>query len=114
MKNLNEISTFIINEINSIIEKGYGKTTYFTVFSENGKEIKIRIGDHSANKSNNGDTKTLSFITKSCNQGYRAMINEWVIDEDGYATTDETVMEILDNENVSDNQLFAKELSYEL
>jgi hypothetical protein len=73
---------------------------YFNVENAKGETVKIRVSDHSANRNNNGDTKTLSFISQTCDQGYRAMINEWVIDdiEDMYATTFQSVEEILENE----------------
>ena len=56
-----------------------GKTEYFTVYSTEGREIKIRVGDHSGNKRNNGDIKTLSFISNRTAQrrsAYNSIIEE--------------------------------------
>lgn len=69
---------------------------YFTVQDSNGNDVKIRVSDHSANRNNNGDEKTLSFISARCNQGYRSMINEWVIDELGMTDTGQEISEVLE------------------
>ena len=43
----------------------YFKTQYFIVEDVNGKSVKIRIGNHSANNGNNTDCdRTLSFVTE--------------------------------------------------
>lgn len=79
---------------------------YFTVTDRNGSTCKIRVSNHSANKWNNGDTKTLSFITASRDQGYRAMTNEWVIDlENGLTDTFQTIDEVLDWEDIDNKEL---------
>ncbi|MCT4024385.1 hypothetical protein HZP91_15340 [Elizabethkingia anophelis] len=53
--------------------------------------FKIRVSDHSAKKQNNGDTKTLSFITERCDQGYSSMMyNEYVVDDIEDMNTNET------------------------
>ena len=53
--------------------------------------FKIRVSDHSARKQNNGETKTLSFITDTCNQGYSAMMfNEYVVENIEEMHTNET------------------------
>lgn len=52
--------------------------------------VKIRISNHSANRSNN-DIPTLSFINETCNQGYSAMYgNEYVVDDLEDMNTNET------------------------
>lgn len=95
-----------------------GKTEYFTVYSTEGREIKIRVGDHSGNKRNNGDIKTLSFISNRTAQrrsAYNSIIEEWEIDmESGLTDTFQTIEQALEWEGVSDNQEEAEELYYEL
>ena len=72
-------------------------TQYFNVEDRNGNTCKIRVSDHSANKLNNGDTKTLSFIIARIDQGYKAMDNEWVVDiENELTDTYQTIEEVLD------------------
>lgn len=75
-------------------------THYFNVQDSQGNTIKIRVGNHSANRQNNSE-KTLSFITERTHQkksGYNQMVNEWVILEEGYTDTYETIEDILENE----------------
>lgn len=92
-----------------------GATQYFSVYSTHGKKIKIRVGDHSANKQNN-NCKTLSFITQRTSQrisGYNQMANEWVIDMESEMTdTFQSIEEVLEWEEVSDNQEEAEFLNY--
>lgn len=109
-----------ISEIkNKIIEtlQDEGITKYFNVYSINGNVIKIRVGNHSANRMNNGDTKTLSFISNRTMQkksGYNAMVEEWEIDIDTeLSDTYQTIEEILEWEDVSDNQAEAEMLYLE-
>ncbi len=73
---------------------------YFNVQDSKGDTVKIRVSDHSGNYHNNKGEKTLSFISCTCNQGYRAMITEWEVDdlEDMFTTTYQSVVEILENE----------------
>lgn len=95
-----------------------GKTEYFTVYSTEGREIKIRVGDHSGNKRNNGDIKTLSFISNRTVQrrsAYNSILEEWEIDmESGLTDTFQTIEQVLEWEGVSDNQEEAEEIYYEL
>lgn len=113
MNTINEIKNRIIATLSNV-----GKTEYFTVYSTSGEAIKIRVGNHSGNRTNNGNTKTLSFITNRTEQnasGYNSMIEEWVIDmETGLTDTFQTIEQILDWEDVSDNQEAAEELNFEL
>lgn len=88
----------IITKINDLLK--LGGSHYFNVEGEDGEVIKIRCSDHSANRLNNHE-KTLSFISKFCNQGYRKMINEWVIQENGLTDTYQTIEEVLEWENVA-------------
>lgn len=94
------------------------KTDYFTVYSTAGEEIKIRVGNHSGNKRNNGDVKTLSFISNRTEQrksAYNSIMEEWEIDLDNELTdTFQTIEEVLNWENVSDNQEESEELYYSL
>lgn len=76
-------------------------SNYFTVKDIKGNDVKIRTSNHSANRMNNCDTKTLSFITDRTKQkksAYNSMINEWVILENGLCDTYESIEYILDNE----------------
>jgi len=78
---------------------------YFMVTGENDSIIKIRVSDHSAKRQNNGDVITLSFISQRCDQGYSAMVNEWVIDEDGYTDTYQSIQTVLEWNGVIDKTL---------
>jgi hypothetical protein len=113
MNTINDIKNRIINTLSNV-----GKTEYFSVYTTTGEEVKIRVGNHSGNRLNNGETKTLSFITNRTEQsksGYNAMIEEWVVDmETGLTDTFQTIEQVLDWEDVSDNQEAAEELNYEL
>ena len=96
MKSIEQIAT----EIREHLECGY--THYFNVEDSEGNIVKIRVGNHSANRQNNSDSqKTLSFITERTEQkksGYNRMINEWAILENGLSDTYEEVECILENE----------------
>jgi hypothetical protein len=113
MNTINDIKNRIINTLSNV-----GKTEYFSVYTTTGEDVKIRVGNHSGNRLNNGETKTLSFITNRTEQsksGYNAMIEEWVIDiETGLTDTFQTIEQVLDWEDVSDNQEAAEELNFEL
>jgi len=88
----------IANEIRENLNNQ--STHYFTVQDCNGNNVKIRVGNHSANRQNNSE-KTLSFITERTLQkksGYNQMVNEWVILEEGYTDTYETLEDVLENE----------------
>lgn len=112
MNTILEIKNKIIETLNDV-----GRTAYFSVYSISGNLIKIRVGNHSANKMNNGDTKTLSFISNRTMQkksGYNAMVEEWAIDlETELSDTYQTIEEILEWEDVSDNQAEAEMLYLE-
>lgn len=110
MKNLQDIVT----KIESNLEKDM--SLYFNVYSVHGEIIKIRTANHSANRQNNGDEKTLSFISKSSKQrksAYNKMINEWEVDEHGYTDTSQSIEEVLEWEDVSDDQEEAYNLYFE-
>jgi hypothetical protein len=88
----------IANEIRENLNNQ--STHYFTVQDYNGNNVKIRVGNHSANRQNNSE-KTLSFITQRTEQkksGYNQMVNEWVVLEEGYTDTYETLEDVLENE----------------
>ena len=88
----------IANEIRENLGSEY--THYFSVEDSKGNTVKIRVGNHSANRQNNSE-KTLSFITERTHQkksGYNQMVNEWAILEEGYTDTYETIEDILENE----------------
>ena len=112
MKTILDIKKRILETLNNP-----GRTSYFTVYAIDGKEIKIRVGDHSGNKRNNGDTKTLSFISNRTIQrksAYNSMIEEWEIDlENELTDTFQTIEQVLEWEDVSDDQEKAEELNYE-
>lgn len=77
---------------------------YFSIEDRNGVTCKIRVSDHSAKKSNNGDTKTLSFILNKVDHGYQGMVNEWVVDLDNELTdTFQTIEEVLDWNDIDSN-----------
>lgn len=77
---------------------------YFTAVTAEGNYIKIRVSDHSANSRNNGNHRTLSFISKRTPEqrlGWR-MSAEWMILENGSTNTDEEIADILaENEIVN-------------
>ena len=112
MNTLSEISSKIIETLKTV-----GRTEYFYVYSTDGEKIKIRVGDHSANRSNN-KCKTLSFITNRTTQNdsaFNAMVNEWEVDlETEYTDTYETIEDVLENEGISNNQEEAEELYFEI
>ena len=88
----------IATEIRNHLECGY--TYYFNVEDSNGNIVKIRVGNHSANRQNNAE-KTLSFITERTEQkksGYNKMTNEWAILENGLTDTYEEIESILESE----------------
>ena len=88
----------IANKIETILETIQG-TTYFNVTDSKENIIKIRVSDHSANRQNNGDTKTLSFVksrTEQKKSGYNQMANEWAILENGLTDTYESIKDILE------------------
>jgi len=110
MKNLQDI----VSKIKSNLEKDM--SLYFNVYSINGEIIKIRTGNHSANRQNNGDEKTLSFVSKSTQQrksAYNKMVNEWEVDEDGYTDTSQSIEEVLEWEDVADDQEEAYNIYFE-
>lgn len=113
MKTITEIA----DKIRKNLENVY-YTDYFTVYGVSGEEIKIRTGDHSANRMNNGDTKTLSFVTNRTEQrksSFNKMINEWEVNTGNWLTdTYQTIEEVLEWEDVSDDQEAAEKLNYEL
>jgi hypothetical protein len=96
MKSIERIAT----EIREHLECGY--THYFNVEDLKGNSVKIRVGNHSANRQNNSDSEnTLSFVTERTEQkksGYNRMINEWAILENGLTDTYEEIEYILENE----------------
>jgi hypothetical protein len=96
--------TEIKEKIMHLLNTPYGGSHYFTVEGMDGEPIKIRVSDHSANRHNNKGEKTLSFISARCNQGYKAMMDEWVIDKDGYSDTYQTIEEILEWNDVKDGE----------
>lgn len=59
---------------------------------------KIRVSNHSAKRTNNGDTFTLSFITQTCDQGFLGMKNEWLMEDENEMITNtyEYVSDIID------------------
>lgn len=70
---------------------------YFSVVTDEDEFIKIRVSDHSANRGNNGDQRTLSFIsnrTPAKNLGW-CMATEWKIEENGMTDTYEEITDIL-------------------
>ncbi|MEJ5105519.1 hypothetical protein [Chryseobacterium sp. MYb328] len=109
----------ILDIKNRILEtlSNQGRTAYFTVYSVSGKEIKLRVGNHSGNKRNNGDAKTLSFISNRTTQrqsAYNSIIEEWEIDlENELTDTFQTIEQVLEWEDVSNDQEAAEELYFE-
>lgn len=88
----------IANKIRESLTLGY--SIYFNVENNKGEIVKIRVSNHSANKSNNSE-KTLSFITNRTEQNksaYNQMINEWAILENGLTDTYEEIEDVLENE----------------
>jgi hypothetical protein len=92
-------TTEIANKIRQNLELGI--SLYFSVEDSKGDTVKIRTSNHSANRQNNSDTKTLSFITDRTPQkksAYNSMINEWCIMNNGLTDTYEEIEDILENE----------------
>lgn len=88
----------IANKIRESLELGF--TKYFTVEDSKGNDVKIRIGDHSANKNNNSG-RTLSFISERSKQrksAYNQMVDEWAILENGLTDTYEEIESVLEYE----------------
>jgi len=74
-------------------------THYFDIKGEDDTTICIRVSDHSMNKSNNSDRKTLSFISNRTEQrksGYNQSSNEWVIMANGLTDTFQEISEVLE------------------
>lgn len=113
MKTIAEIA----DKIRKNLENVY-YTDYFTVYDVNGREVKIRTGDHSANRQNNRGDKTLSFVTDRTEQrksAYNQMVAEWEVDTDNWLTdTYQTIEEVLEWEDIADDQDAAEKLNYEL
>ena len=112
MKTINDIKRRILNTLEYT-----GRTEYFSVYSTEGKLIKVRVGDHSGNKRNNGETKTLSFISSRTKQrisAYNSIIEEWEVDMDTELTdTFQTIEQVLEWEDVASNQEEAEDLYFE-
>lgn len=75
---------------------------YFTCVTESGDYIKIRVSDHSANRQNNGDQQTLSFISKRTpakSLGW-CMAAEWLIMDNGLTDTYEEISDILEDNEI--------------
>jgi hypothetical protein len=113
MKTIQEIA----KKIETILQD-VSRTEYFTVYGVDGRQIKIRVGNHSGNKRNNGDTKTLSFISNRTTQrqsAYNSMIEEWEVSLENMLTdTYQTIEQVLEWEDVAEDQEAAEELYYEL
>ena len=111
MKTINDIKKRILSALENV-----NKTEYFTVYSTKGKEIKIRVGNHSGNSRNNGDVVTLSFVSNRTTQrksAYNSIIEEWEIDMENKLTdTFQTIEEVLEWNEVSDEQEIAEDLYY--
>lgn len=70
---------------------------YFSFMTADNEIIKIRVSDHSANRQNNGDQRTLSFIsqrTAAKNLGWY-LATEWLIMDNGLTDTYEEIGDIL-------------------
>lgn len=70
-------------EVVNLLHIFQGKGSHYFNVQINGELIKIRVSDHTANKSNNKGLKTISFVTGWCNQGYNSMVDEYCINMDG-------------------------------
>jgi hypothetical protein len=91
----------IVEKIESLLAQP--GTNYFTVNGENDELIKIRVSNHSCNKQNNGDQKTLSFVSARTQQkqsAYNQIANEWMILENGLTDTYEEIDYILTENGV--------------
>lgn len=92
-----------MNILNAIRSGEKSGSFYFTVEDCEGNDVKIRVSDHSANRQNNGSQKTLSFVTERTEQrksGYNRMIEEYVVDADGYIDNSQELIERLEWENI--------------
>lgn len=88
--------TEITEKVKELLQKQ--GSHYFNVDVSEDVTVKIRVSDHSANRGNNGDRLTLSFVSARCDQGYKRMTNEWLVSdiEDMLTDTYEYVSEILE------------------
>ena len=89
----------IATKIREKLECGY--SFYFNVEDSEGNTVKIRVSNHSANRENNSEAKTLSFVTTRTEQkksAYNQMVCEWEILENGLTDTYEEIESILENE----------------
>lgn len=89
------VMQIIIDKILELLQRP--GSHYFTVVTAEGDYIKIRVSDHSANRGNNGDQRTLSFIserTPAKHLGW-CMAEEWKVNEDGMTDTYEELADIL-------------------
>ena len=96
-----ELINWIQNELVYFRNNPYKSTSYKLFFQseEDVEGIKIRVSNHSANKQNDSNNKTISFITKYSSQkksAYNRVISEYVIDEDGYTEDGKNIEKILD------------------
>lgn len=70
---------------------------YFNLVDADGDTLKIRVSDHSANRQNNGDRRTLSFISKRTpakTMGW-GMAAEWLVIDNDMTDTYEYIGDIL-------------------
>lgn len=93
MMNISEIATKIEFRLANLTG-----SNYFNVEDSKGNTVKIRTSDHSANRQNNGDTKTLSFVSnKTVAESIgRHLSTEWEILDGGYTDTYQSIEEILE------------------
>jgi hypothetical protein len=97
MESISKISDKI-RETLAYVREGRLGTQYYTVYSEDGEPVKIRISDHSANKQNNS-VRTLSFVTERTSQNkssYNQMTCEWEVYESGLTDTFQTIEQVLE------------------
>lgn len=101
-------SITLIKAIKKALEKsreGYS-STYFIVEDANGEYVKIRVANHQGRKANNKDTKTISFITDDRVEGgfgYGRIDEEYLMDEDNYTDTYQTVEQVLEWADIDSN-----------
>lgn len=101
-----KIADSIRNTIKEAEGDPYFKTKYFVVEDLNGKSVKIRVGNHSANIGNNTDCdRTISFVTeKNCihtGLGHGNMTHsEYVLVDGDPVENWETLEQLLEYEDI--------------
>jgi hypothetical protein len=109
--------TTLIEQVKKNIEaarQGFA-SLYLRVENLNGEDVIIRTSTHRGKKQNNNGTKCISFVTDSVKTafGYEGISEEYVIDEDNYTDTYQTIEQVLEWDDIDPNTTnFMRERSF--